>query len=76
METAEQKDELFPSIGKVADQADQIEESPAASAANDEVVTEIQSLCMKCHGEVSGLFLTVRRCCAEAEVSRARHDFS
>ncbi|KAF9444190.1 zinc-finger protein zpr1 [Macrolepiota fuliginosa MF-IS2] len=54
MSTTEKKEELFPTIGKVADQADQIvvdEEKPTTVAEDDDerVVTEIESLCMKCH---------------------------
>jgi zinc finger protein len=57
MSSTESKDQLFPSIGKVADQADQIEENSAASASindgDEKVVTEIESLCMECHENVS-----------------------
>ncbi|KAF5350153.1 hypothetical protein D9756_009128 [Leucocoprinus leucothites] len=54
MSTTEERDELFPAIGKVADQADQVEEKTTTVDATDDdekVVTEIPSLCMKCHEE-------------------------
>jgi len=43
-------EELFPTIGQVANQTDQIK----TQAADDEekTVTEISSLCMECYGQV------------------------
>ncbi|KXN84098.1 Zinc finger protein zpr1 [Leucoagaricus sp. SymC.cos] len=52
MSSPAQKEELFPAIGQVADQADQIEETPTTGKGDEEdekVATEIESLCMKCH---------------------------
>lgn len=60
MSSTEKKEELFPTIGNIADQADQVivnETTQGVSAEEDDekVVTEIESLCMKCHEKVSHL---------------------
>lgn len=61
MPTTDKKEELFPAIGKVADQADQVvadEEKPVTAAEDDEkVVTEIESLCMNCHEKVGFIYM-------------------
>ncbi|KAJ6498025.1 zf-ZPR1-domain-containing protein [Mycena vitilis] len=58
---------LFPSIGAIAKQADQLEDRPDtpleptndAEDTEEKVVQEIQSLCMKCHEQgVTRLLLT------------------
>jgi zinc finger protein len=55
MSSAEQKEDLFPTIGKVADQADlvTVDEKDQDVEEDEKVVTEIESLCMKCHEKVS-----------------------
>ncbi|KAJ7232840.1 zf-ZPR1-domain-containing protein [Mycena haematopus] len=58
---------LFPSIGTVADQADHLEDRPDtpleptnnSGEAEEKVVQEIESLCMKCHEQgVTRMLLT------------------
>lgn len=47
----EQKEELFPAIGKLAEQADRLEDIPAAAESKEDEerpLQEIESLCMKC----------------------------
>jgi len=44
---------LFPSIGSLADQADQETESAQApGTTEDKVIQQIESLCMKCGEQV------------------------
>jgi hypothetical protein len=49
--------ELFPAIGQVADQTESIETKDVlegnTTADEEKVVDEIDSLCMKCHEQVS-----------------------
>lgn len=57
-----QTNELFPSIGSVADRAESFPETREPTTVNepadeseDRAVQEIESLCMKCHEQVSNL---------------------
>lgn len=52
MSSADKKEDLFPTIGNVVDQAD-LGEKAQGVEEDEKVVTEIESLCMKCHEEVS-----------------------
>jgi zinc finger protein len=62
MSSAEQKEDLFPTIGEVADQADlvAVDEKDQNAVEDEKVVTEIESLCMKCHEQVSHLYSVFR----------------
>lgn len=59
MATKDDQEDLFPVIGRVAEQADNIpadSEKPTTTIEGEEeerVVTEIESLCMKCREQVS-----------------------
>lgn len=55
MSSADKKEDLFPTIGNVVDQADLVSvgEKDQGVEEDEKVVTEIESLCMKCHEEVS-----------------------
>lgn len=48
---------LFPSIGEIASQTEDIDEAQITEKAEgdveDKVIQEIESLCMKCHEQVS-----------------------
>ncbi|KAF7760883.1 hypothetical protein Agabi119p4_10292 [Agaricus bisporus var. burnettii] len=61
MSSADKKEDLFPTIGTVADQADLVPEGERNQGVEEDekVVTEIESLCMKCHEEgITRLLLT------------------
>ena len=53
LQTMSTAEELFPTIGQVANQTDQIKPNKTQVADDEEkAVTEISSLCMECHEQV------------------------
>jgi len=64
-----EKENLFPTLGEVADRTDAQEDGETLGAGEERQFQEIESLCMRCHENVSQL-------CSRVSTSSSRNDQS